>query len=133
MSSFFDQDRREYVRVRADIPVRYKFLAKHIQDPKIEDIYQGVTNNISGGGILLCGVVPDIGWLSDLLMQRIVIGVNFVLPGDQEVIKALTRVSWIDAMDENSKKCQMGLKFKEVTSLDRDKIFKFIIRSQLPS
>ncbi|MFH1227224.1 MAG: PilZ domain-containing protein [Planctomycetota bacterium] len=133
MPSFFDQDRREYIRVNIDISVRYKFLAKHIKDQKIEDIYQGITNNVSGGGILLVGVVPDIGWLSDLLMQRIVIGINFALPGDQEIIKALTRVSWIDAMGENSKQCQMGLKFKEITSQDRDKIFKFIIRSQLPS
>lgn len=133
MPQLFDQDRREYVRIQADIPVRYKFLAKHITTPVIENIYQGVTNNISGGGILLAGTVPDMSWVSELLMQRIVIGINFALPMDTEVIKALTRVSWIEAMDEKSQQCLMGLKFKEITTPDRDKIFKYIIRSQLPS
>lgn len=133
MPQLFDQDRREYVRVKADIPVRYKFLAKHITNPCIEDIYQGITNNISGGGILLAGVVPDMSWVSDLLMQRIVVGINFALPADTEVIKALTRVSWIESFDEKTQQCLMGLKFKEITTSDRDKIFKHIIRSQLPS
>ena len=126
----YEPERREFVRVTADIIVRYKFLST---DPfrKFEEIYEGKTNNISGGGLLLVGKIPDFKMITELLMQRIVVGVNIILPSNPEPIKALSRVAWIEAIDESSQECAMGLKFKEITKEHQDKIFQFIIRSQL--
>ncbi|MBI4712990.1 MAG: PilZ domain-containing protein [Planctomycetes bacterium] len=133
MSPFYEQERREFIRIKTTLTVRYKFFCSHITDPRLEEIYQGITNNISAGGILLDGTVPNLGWLPDLLTQKIVIGINIMLPTETESVKALTRVAWIDSVNEVTKQCKMGLKFKEITSQDSDKIMRYIIRAQLPS
>jgi c-di-GMP-binding flagellar brake protein YcgR len=131
ISRSFDPERREFVRVRADLPVKYKFLS---QDATLvtDEIFQGTTSNISGAGILLVGQMPNSDWITGLLMERIVIGVNLFLPGDAEPIKALTRTAWIEALDERSRSCSVGLRFKEITKDHLDKLFKFVIRAQMP-
>ncbi|MBI4833531.1 MAG: PilZ domain-containing protein [Planctomycetes bacterium] len=133
MSGAYESERREFVRVKTEILVRYKFLCTYKEDKIFEEIHQGYTSNLSGGGILLKGPVPDFNWIPDLLMQKTVIGVNMMLPTEQEPLKALTRVAWIEAIDEKTHTCILGLKFKEITREDQDKIFKYIIRSQMPS
>jgi len=127
----FDPERREFVRVRAELPVRYKFLS---QDPAFvsDEILEGTTSNISGAGILLVGQMPNTDWITGLLMERIVIGVNVFLPGDAEPVKALTRTAWIEALDERVQRCSMGLRFKEITKEHLDRLFKFVIRAQMP-
>lgn len=129
----YEQERREFVRVRIQIPVRFKFLSKTRTDAAMEEVYEGTTTNLGGGGLLLLGRVPHVDWIPDLLMQKIVIGVNLLLPQDEAPIKALTRVAWVETFDEVTMKCNMGLKFKEVTQSDKDRIFKFVIKVQMPS
>ncbi|MEK7449078.1 MAG: PilZ domain-containing protein [Planctomycetota bacterium] len=126
-------EKREFVRVKLEIPIRYKFLCKHIQSPEMDKIYQGKTTNVSGGGLLLFGVMPDFNWVPELLMQKIVVGVTFLLPDESESVKALARAAWIETIDEETKKCNMGLKYQEITAGDRDKIFRFVIKAQLPA
>ncbi|MFH1231961.1 MAG: PilZ domain-containing protein [Planctomycetota bacterium] len=133
MAESFEQERREFIRIKLEIPIHYKFLCTHLKDNRLDEIYRGFTSNISGGGILLKGPVPEFSWIPDLLMQKTVIGVNMMLPTEEEPIKALTRVAWIEAIDEKTHYCTLGLRFKEITRDDQDKIFKFIIRSQIPS
>jgi len=133
MGSLFDADRREYIRIRSELNVRYKFLAAIIPDQNLDKIYEGKVTNISGSGIMILGPIPDSRWIPELLMQRMVIGINFMLPNEEEPIKTLTRAAWIETIDENAHICSLGLKFKEITTKDTDKIFRFIIRNQLPS
>ena len=133
MSSGFDSERREFVRIRVALPVRYKFLSRDLDGvPESQVIYEGSTNNISGGGLLLKARVPHLQWLPDLLMQKIVIGMNLVLPNNDLAVKALTRVAWIEAIEEGSQKCQLGLRFKEIAQEDEDRILQYIIRCQMP-
>lgn len=129
----FDYERREFVRVKAEIPVRYKFLCRLRNDTELNDIYEGTTANLSGGGILLVGKIPVLDWIPDLLMQKIVIGVNLFLPAEDKPVKALSRVAWVEQVDENTRRCMLGLKFKEITQEDRDRIFRFVIKVQMPS
>ncbi|MFH0888210.1 MAG: PilZ domain-containing protein [Planctomycetota bacterium] len=133
MTSLFDSERRGYIRIKNELTVRYKFISSTISDSRLNEIYTGTTTNISGGGIMISGVIPNSFWIPELLMQRIVIGLNFLLPQESEPIKTLTRVAWVETIDENTHLCLLGLKFKEITSQDTDKIFKFIIHNQLPS
>ncbi len=130
-SRSFDPERREFVRVRADLPVKYKFLS---QDGGLasDEIFDGTTSNISGAGILLVGQMPNSDWITGLLMERIVVGINLFLPGAEEPVKALTRTAWIEALDERSQRCSMGLRFKEITKEHLDRLFKFVIRAQMP-
>ncbi|MCE9582300.1 MAG: PilZ domain-containing protein [Planctomycetes bacterium] len=129
----YEQERREFVRVRVQIPVRYKFLSKVRTGAAMEEVYEGATTNVGGGGLLLLGRIPVIDWIPELLMQKIVIGVNLLLPHDEAPIKALTRVAWVESFDEVTMKCNLGLKFKEITQADKDRIFKFVIKVQMPS
>lgn len=127
-----DSERREFVRVRTVLTVRYKFLSRDGEDMTGE-IHEGVSRNVGGGGILLEGKLPKLEWIPDLLMQKIVMGVNIELPDAQDPVKALTRVAWVESIEESSGKCAMGLVFKEITREHQDMIFKFVIKSQMPS
>lgn len=129
----YEQERREFVRVRVQIPVRYKFLSKVRTGKEMDEVYEGATTNLGGGGLLLLGKIPLVDWIPELLMQKIVIGVNLLLPHDEAPIKALTRVAWVETFDEATMKCNLGLKFKEITQADKDRIFKFVIKVQMPS
>jgi len=133
MPNSFDSERREYVRIKNELIVRYKFISATITDSRLDEIYTGTATNISAGGIMISGVIPNAFWIPELLMQRIVIGLNFLLPQEAEPVKTLTRVAWVETIDENTHLCLLGLKFKEITTKDADKIFKFVIHNQLPS
>ena len=127
-----DSERRQFVRVRAKMSVRYKFLSRAGEDMTGE-VHEGATQNIGGGGILLIGRIPKLEWIPDLLMQKIVIGVNLVLPDSEDPVKALTRVAWVESLEEGSDKCSFGLMFKEITREHQDRIFKYVIKAQMPS
>ncbi|HOX06709.1 MAG TPA: PilZ domain-containing protein [Planctomycetota bacterium] len=131
ISRSFDPERREFVRVRADLPVKYKFLSQD-QTLVTDEVFDGTTSNISGAGILLVGQMPNSDWITGLLMERIVVGINLFLPGEAEPVKALTRTAWIEAIDERSQRCSMGLRFREITKDHLDRLFKFVIRAQMP-
>ena len=133
MSSGFDSERREFVRVKVALVVRYKFLSHDFaENPNASQIHEGSTNNISGGGLLLRARIPDLQWIPSLLMQRIVIGVNLYLPNEEGPVKALTRVAWIESLEEGTQKCSLGLRFHEIGREDEDRILQYIIRCQMP-
>ncbi|MBI4578587.1 MAG: PilZ domain-containing protein [Planctomycetes bacterium] len=121
------------MRVKAEFAVRYKFLSKTRTDRELEAVYEGKSANIGGGGLLLQCQVPKLEWIPDLLLQRMAVGCNLLLPTADLPIKVLTRVAWIEALDEETRSFAVGLKFREITSQDQDAVFRFIIRAQMPS
>ncbi len=130
MSFEYETEKREFVRIHTDIPVRYKFLSRSIP-LESEGIYEGTTANLSGSGLLLVGKIPGMSWIPGLLMSEILIGVNVLLPLLDVPIKALCRVSWIEAFQKGSDKCAMGLRFQEVSKESQDEILKYIIKAQI--
>jgi c-di-GMP-binding flagellar brake protein YcgR len=130
MSFEYDSEKREFVRIHTDIPVRYKFLSRSIPIES-EGIFEGTTSNLSGSGLLLLGKIPGMSWIPGLLMSEILVGVNVLLPSLDAPIKALTRVGWIEAFQKGSDKCAMGLKFKEISKENQDEILKYIIKAQI--
>ena len=130
MSFEYETEKREFVRIKMDIPIRYKYLSRTIE-LGTDIVYEGITRNLSGAGLLLIAKLPKAEWLTGLLMQQIVIGINLQLPSLEEPVKALTRVAWIEAIPEDTDRCAMGLKFKEITKESQDEIFRYVIRSQM--
>jgi c-di-GMP-binding flagellar brake protein YcgR len=130
MSTNYVIEKRDFVRVHTDIPVRYKFLSRSIP-LESEGIFEGTTSNLSGSGILLVGKIPGMSWIPGLLMGEILIGVNLLLPSIDVPIKALTRVAWVEAFEKGSDKCAMGLRFKEISKENQDEILKYIIKAQI--
>lgn len=127
-----DTDKREFVRLGIEIPVRYKFVTK--LEEKVtatERIFEGFTRNLSAGGLLLVGKVPNVDYIPKLLNEKIVIGVNMELPS-YGVIKALMNVAWVEAFQDGAKAIRMGCMFKEIPREASDELFKFVIRQQMP-
>ncbi|MCI0650326.1 MAG: PilZ domain-containing protein [Planctomycetes bacterium] len=122
--------RVEFHRLNTDIPVRYKFLSKTI-DLGTDQIYEGTTCRLSGGGCLLVGKVPSLNWIPALLMGKILVGVNVLLPQQEAPVKALCRVSWIEAISEGSDRLTFGIQFVDIPKEGQDLITKYLIKSQM--
>jgi c-di-GMP-binding flagellar brake protein YcgR len=130
MSFEYETEKRGFVRIHTDIPVRYKFLSRSVP-LESEGVFEGTTTNLSGSGLLLVGRIPGMSWIPGLLMEEILIGLNILLPLMDVPIKALTRVGWIEAFQKGSDKCAMGLRFKEISKENQDEILKYIIKAQI--
>lgn len=130
MSFEYQTEKREFVRIHIDVPIRYKFLSR-VVDIDDDAVYEGTTSNLSGAGLLLVGKLPSVSWIPGLLMGKILLGINLILPSLELPIKALCRVAWVEALEEGSEKCAMGLKFREITKENQDEIMKYIIKAQM--
>jgi len=129
MSLEYVTEKRDFVRIHTDIPIRYKFLSKTIDIG--EEVHEGVTTNLNASGLLLVGRVPSISWIPALLMEEIIIGLNLLLPSLEVPIKALSKVSWIESFPRGTDRCALGLSFNEISKPQQDEILKYIIKAQI--
>lgn len=124
-------ERREFIRIKIKLPVAYKFFST-TGEFEIDEIFEGYTENISGDGMLLVGKLPSLDITPSLLLGRVVVGVNIFLDDNPAPVKALTRVKWLESIDQKERETKMGLQFKEITKDSKDRILRFIIKTQLP-
>ena len=122
-----ESDRRDYPRLKRSLPLRFKFISSAFQDPALDRVNDGATHNISLGGLLLVGPIPKLDWLKELLIGRISVGVNFLIPGHDIPVKALTRVAWIEAVDQEAISMRMGLRIIDIPSEQRKVLSDFLI------
>ena len=122
-----ESDRRDYPRLKRSLPLRFKFLSSSVQDPAFDRVCDGATHNISLGGMLLVGPIPKLDWLKDMLVGRISVGVNLHLPGHENPIKVLTRVAWIEAVDQDAISIRMGLRIIDIPSEQRKILSDFLL------
>ena len=130
MSFEYESEKRDFVRLQTDVPVRYKFLSKAIP-LEAEGVYEGTTANLSGSGLLLVGKIPGMSWIPGLLMGEILLGINILLPHLDAPVKSLTKVGWIEAFEKGSDKCAMGLRHQDITKESQDELLKYIIKAQI--
>jgi hypothetical protein len=132
MSTTFEFEKRQFIRLPIAVPVRYKFLSREMRGEDMEAVHEGISQNVGAGGLLLRGKVPESSWLSPLLTHKMFIGVNIMLPNAERPVKALCRVMWSSAIESENGAVAMGLSFQEITSKDQDTITQYIIRAQMP-
>lgn len=123
---------RTLVKLRTPIEVRFKFLSKTRQDPEQDQVYEGTVPSISAQGCLMAGKIPRLDWLADLLTHKMMLGINLLFPNDPDPIKALGEVGWIEKIEEESGRCQIGVTFKDIQPADRNRIFAHQVKAQLP-
>jgi hypothetical protein len=133
MTTSFDFERRQFIRLPLAVPIRYKFLSREMASKDMEVVYEGMSQNIGAGGLLLRGKLPDAAWLSKLLTRKMYIGINIMLPNAERPVKALSRVIWSSSVQDDQGHVVMGLEFQEITNKDRDLITQYIIRAQMPA
>jgi c-di-GMP-binding flagellar brake protein YcgR len=126
----YHSQRREFVHTNTDIPIRYKFLSKEIELDN-EAIFEGTTSNLAGGGCLLVGKIPSFNWIPAILMGKIRLGINMLLPSVDRPVKSLCKVAWIEEIPENRERVVMGLRFEDITKEDQDQVMKYLIRTQM--
>ena len=129
MSLAYVTEKRDFVRIHTDIPIRYKFLSKTVDIG--EDVQEGATTNLSASGLLLVGKIPSISWIPALLMEEIIVGLNLLLPSLDTPIKALGKVVWVESFPKGSDRCALGLSYKEISKPHQDEILKYIIKAQI--
>jgi c-di-GMP-binding flagellar brake protein YcgR len=128
-----EPERRDFVRVAADIAVRYRFRSVVRKDPNATDkVMSGATTNLSGGGLLLRGPIPEIAIVTQLVTGKTTLDVEITLPEDPRPILARARCAWVETVDEESMRCHLGLRFTEITAEDKERIFRYVIRVQMP-
>lgn len=128
-----EPERRDFVRVSADIVVRYRFRHLARKDPDATDkVLTGATTNLSGGGLLLRGPIPEISIVTQLITGKAMLDVELTLPGDPTPILAKARCAWVETVEEETLRCHLGLRFTEITPEDKERIFRYVIRVQMP-
>ena len=125
------KEHREFVRINLSLRVKYRFLSSST-DFTDNHVYEGQTNNIGGGGLLLTGQVPSVDWITELLMEKVLLALTVDLPKSPPV-QAIAKVAWLEAIDQNTEVCQLGLTFKEITGENRDRILDFVITAHAPA
>ena len=123
-------ERRGFVKISMDVPIRYKFLSKTIT-VKDENVHGGHTGNLSGSGLALVAKIPDGETLARLVSQEILIGLNILLPSQGDALKALARLESIDALPEMPGKCSLVLRFLDMPKESSDEIMRYTIRAQI--
>lgn len=127
-----EPERRDFVRVAVEIPVKYRFRTALKHHPDYERPQPGSTSNLSGGGLLLQGRLPAIAAVTELLTGKTTIDLELSLPGETYMIRARGRCAWIETIDEQSLRCHLGVRFLDITPEDKERIFKYVIRVQMP-
>ena len=124
-----EQEHRAFYRLCAEIPVRFRFLGGDESQPQDDTIgwRDGVTENLSVSGLLLRGVLPEMGILSDLLCGRLPVALRIELPDGQPPTLALARVAWLEGLDPDGLTCRMGLRFGEILRSEQERILEFVI------
>ncbi len=132
MTTEFEYEKRRFIRLPIAVPVRYKYLSREIRGKDMETVHEGLSQNIGAGGLLLRGKLPDTAWLSQLLTRKMFVGINLLLPNSERPVKALCRVTWSSAIEDEQGHVVMGLEFQEITNQDKDTITTYIIKAQMP-
>ena len=126
---FVDSDRRNYVRIETEMPVRFKI-------PGIESdkIYSATTKNISHGGICL-EVIQDKDELVETLSslpQWPTIEVAPLLPDLPEAYSAeaawiTSRLDWAQRHSAKDPDLLIGMNFVEMADGVRKQLYDFIL------
>jgi len=112
-----ENERRTFVRINADVPVRYN-IPKKVNNPKPVK-----TKNISVGGIAIS--------LNEKLALRDRISLEMEMPDVPTPVMVIGEVVWIreDVEQEDQQGVRhfsAGIEFKEILPKDQAKISKFI-------
>jgi hypothetical protein len=117
---------RRFIRYDCEIPTTYQ-LCTRFTGPIEQVVHQGVTKNISEGGLLIYGSPSTQARPEDLLRQGVFARITV---GDQvgHQVHALCRIK---AIKDLSGHWQMGLEFTELSSEDRRTLKELCVRAML--
>ncbi len=119
--------RRRFTRVNVELVVHYTFVSSS-GAPLSNSTFQGTSKDISGGGCLLQGSIPQLGWIPDLLTEEMKLDLKIDFPVDDFDLNTSAQVAWIDPQDKGEDQFQLGLEFEDLPDDKRKRIVDFVIR-----
>lgn len=124
------QRRESRIRVKdaRRIDAKYKFLSNE-DEFQCDDVFEGIVADLSRGGALLEGIIPDPAWIPSLLDGQIKIGLFLFIP-QSEPVKVLGTMRWarpVEGSAPETNMCAMGLKFEEISEDHKKNLSKFLI------
>ena len=129
VTSTFEMEGREFLRVSVRAPV---FFRLYEGDGKWGGAREGLTENVSVGGLLIHARLPEGGLLSRAILGRAPAAIEFPLPdGYPEPVRGIARVAWIETVAGEEEECLLGVRFREMLARDRDRIVEFVVRNCL--
>ncbi|MDC3378721.1 PilZ domain-containing protein [Planctomycetota bacterium] len=136
MAMFRGPEQRRAARIRFrqvdNIEVRYKFLS-HLDDFQCDRIFRGSISNLSKGGALFTGPIPDSSWLPKLGTGQVLIGMNVMIP-DGRPIKCLASLRWTrpgEFVPDGEGSYELGVQFEQLEPEHRNALSKFLIGYQI--
>ena len=123
-------ERRRFLRIQKGLSVRYRFISLDPGFKMNSDRHTGRTHNLSQGGLLLLGRLPDGLWEEHLLSHRLVVGVSLELTKAELPVRAICRVAWMEPFDGDQDLTAFGLAFAEIAPEDRARVLRYILDYQ---
>jgi c-di-GMP-binding flagellar brake protein YcgR len=125
MSEFLSE-RRRYYRINCELDIRYKFISQCVEI-KHTNFFEGKSSNISVGGILIKGIIPELSYLPSLFLNEINVIVYIFLPRSSDAIKAIACVRHLEIIDRSLNLFNIGLEFTEISSESKNILSQFIL------
>lgn len=119
--------RRRFTRVNVALVIEYTFISTS-GSPMSDQEFQGITRDLSGGGCLLEGSIPEREWIPALLLEDMKLEVVIAIPEDGPPLHTEATVAWIDPDDPSEGTFQLGLEFQDLQDDERKQIVDFVIR-----
>ena len=122
-------ERRLYKRISIRLPVIISLIGVEESEENAK-FQEGLTIDMSGGGMALKVKELREEFLPKLQSGVISLGLKFEIPNDSTPIKAFAKAIWVRKRDEPDKEKPyylLGVQFIDIAERDRDKIISFIV------
>jgi len=113
--------RRYFFRFKCVRDVEYRIFAhSETMEEERGDFKEGITKDISGGGICLCtDIKPEIGWYVEGRLK-----IHQAIPFIGQVVRV------INVHDHGKYNYEVGIEFVEITNMNRERIISYIFEEQ---
>lgn len=133
MSKFVDESgnlsgekKRQTLRLKLKLPVAFVVIDQKGQ-PLSDDVFEGYTQDISEGGMLYQGAMPEKGMRQRLVNRELFLGLNIFFLSSKDKIKLIAEVRWLEEKKkEGSVDFSVGLKFRGLDEASRKKLARLV-------
>ncbi len=132
MSKFIDESgnlsgekKRQKLRLKLKLSVAFIVIDENGK-PCSDDVFEGYTQDISEGGMLYQGVLPEMSVRLRLLNRELFLGLNVFFLSAKDKLKLIAEVRWLEENKKSKSEFSAGLKFKELDEASKNKLARLI-------
>lgn len=131
-NKYVSLEKREHIRWSQIVPAAYKLIDGE-REISLGKWHLGTIHNISVGGLCLEAGEFEDGNKEELFSGRTKILLKIKLPGLKEPILAIAKAVWLSKLwkekAEGSGKCLIGVTFEDISSVSKDTIVDYVLKT----